>query len=341
MMYPRARIYSYLASCLAEPAGWLAKPGRDWPLFNSAANLANSSPACRNAVSTLGEIRAEPLDRRRERYQALFAGPGRPRFWLYESACLNGMLLGPQTLAVDRLYRAAGLEPAGAELPDHAALELAFLAYLSEQQTAQPELAGQWKEIERGFIHNHAGRWLPALGRSLVCSNDEVYGPIGSLLAGWIEETIRSSGKARPANRRLWPILAREDGCSLCGFCVQVCPTRCLRIDETEHETVLQLEASSCTGCGKCARACESGALSLRSAPPQPATGRIIRPNLLSHVPSPSRSPLKRSPRARCPNCGKPTVSRAELDFVAQRIGSQAWLEHCLACRSNPMEVIR
>jgi TorA maturation chaperone TorD len=148
----RADLYHALAEALAEPPDWLALPGDEWPLFESAARLAPSSEAARRAVASLARVRAESSAARHQRYAALFAGAGRPRFWLYESAHLSGRLLGPQTFAVERLYHAAGLESASAELPDHASTELAFLAYLAEQGA---------DNIERGFITKHAGRWLP------------------------------------------------------------------------------------------------------------------------------------------------------------------------------------
>ena len=105
----RADLYHALAEALGDPPEWLALPGCEWPLFESAARLAPSSVAARRAVEALVRVGAESLTARRVRYAALFAGSGRPRLWLYESAHVSGRLLGPETLAVERLYRAAGL----------------------------------------------------------------------------------------------------------------------------------------------------------------------------------------------------------------------------------------
>jgi TorA maturation chaperone TorD len=127
----RADLYHLLAEALAEPPEWLARAGREWPLYDLVVSLAPESDAAQGAVEALAEVRAEALAARRQRYTALFVGPGRPRVWLYESAFLNGRILGPETFAVERAYRAAGVEPIGAELPDHASLELAFLAQLA------------------------------------------------------------------------------------------------------------------------------------------------------------------------------------------------------------------
>ena len=157
------------------------------------------------------------------------------------------------------------------------------------------------------------------------------------------------------------PVVARAEACTLCSFCVQVCPTRALRVDEDARETRLVLDPAACTGCGKCVRTCDSRAL--RMSPPGPpilggGDGETAgspqswgdRGAILSGSPilgggdsETAGSPqsvedrgavLRRSPRASCPACGAPTVSRAELAFVAARLGAHpAWLDYCPACR--------
>src|SRR5919108_55069 len=75
----RAGLYHALAEALADPPQWLAGPGRTWPLFEAALDCAAFSEAARLAVAMLAEVPAEAPARRRARYVALFAGPGRPR----------------------------------------------------------------------------------------------------------------------------------------------------------------------------------------------------------------------------------------------------------------------
>jgi TorA maturation chaperone TorD/NAD-dependent dihydropyrimidine dehydrogenase PreA subunit len=324
-----ADLYHALAGALASegPPGWLARAGREWPLFEIAAGLAPTSEAARRALESLGAVRAAPRPALQARFASLFAGPGRPRFWLYESAWLNGRLLGPETFAVEKLYRLAGLDVqrAGAELADHASLELAFLAHLAavEQDTTLP--------AERQFIEQHAGRWLPNLGRALAGSGDEAYAPVGQLLADWLTERAGASlvsPVTHPINSspsRL-PAVPNPETCTLCGFCVQVCPVRALAIRESASETVLALKAAACVGCGKCERICQTHALEMKQAPkePQPSAG--------------SWDVLRQSPRAVCRACGEPMVSRAELEFVAAQIGQPAWLDYCLGCRPMILE---
>ena len=321
----RADLYNTLAEALAEPPDWLVRPGYEWPLFETTARLAPSSEAARRAVEPLAAVRAASLTARRAQYAALFLGPGRPRFWLYESAALTGRVLGPQTFAVERLYRAAGLETASAELPDYASLELAFLAHLATVGDAARAILPN----EQQFIEQHAGRWLPHLGQALARSEDEVYAPIGKLLVDWLEEAggrQTTAGRKQPADSRLptasrLPAIPQVEACTLCGFCAQVCPTRALAVHDTEQETSLLLFPAACVGCGKCARVCETHAMRLNAAPAasQPASAEWIV--------------LRQSPRAVCRGCSAPTVSRAELDFVVTRIGHPLWLDYCSDCR--------
>lgn len=321
----RADVYLGLAEALSaqETPAWMAHPGCRWPLVESASGLEELPHAVKAALEQVMKVPAESIDRRRERYTTLFAGQGRPRFWLYESAVLSGKLLGPETFAVERWYQHAGLEVEGAEIPDHASLELAFLAHLAGQSPPDPRL-------ETEFIRQHAGRWLPALGGGLSRTGDMVYAPLGELLAGWLEEVVRRKNhkQMQPKPAVGLPALAIPEDCSLCGFCVQVCPAGCLRILDNEYETELRLFSQTCTGCGKCAKICPSNAIALSRA-----ASHSRHPALQAFT------PLRRSARVICPECKRATVSRAELDFVSAQLGSPAWLEYCPECRPAFMEI--
>ncbi len=317
----RAGVYLCLAEAL-DPAGppqWLALAGRAWPLFTAATLAAPWSAAAHHALGSLARVPAGTPAEREARYRALFAGPGEPRIWLYESAATGGHLLGPVTWTVERLYRAAGLELPGAELPDHAALELAFLAHLAETGAA---------EAERGFIRRHAGRWLPAVGRALIASGDPIYGPVGELLAAWLDEAVRPARRpaapAAPVARApRVPVMRADDDCTLCGFCAQVCPTRALAVHESHRLTQLVLDAARCVSCGKCEPVCPAAALAMSTAAAPAAPGLAV---------------LRESPRLACAACGQPTVSRAEQDYVTARLGPAPWLAYCPACRPSAME---
>lgn len=314
----RAGLYHTLAEALSEPPGWMAQPGRAWPLFKFANQAGDSSVAVRRAAEALAQVKPETLEKRKARYAKLFAGPGAPGFWLYESMHRSGRLFGPETIAVEQLFQATGIETVAGELPDHASVELAYLAHLAERQVLEPGRARQWRALEKRFIEQHAGRWLPELGHALARSGDPVYAPIGALLAGWLADAARLS-RFKPQSPSTIPAIQQESDCTLCGFCVQVCPTQALSIRETDEETHLLLSTPECIGCAKCERTCSFKALKL--VPTKEFWGS-----------SPTQI-LRHSLRVKCRTCGAPTVSRAELNFVIDQIGPQAWLESCHDCR--------
>lgn len=319
-----AELYAALAEALYEPPAWLARAGRDWPLYEAAIHVEGSDAIAR-AAPALAAIPPEPLEDRRRRYWQLFAGPGRPPLQVYESQYVDGRLLGPTSFAVEQIYRAAGLEVDGTERPDHASVELAFLGRLAEQEATDPSKATEWRRIARRFIKRHAGRWLPELGRSLAASGDPVYAPIGQLLADWITREGRPPRDGVRARSRR-PAIPRPEACTLCSFCVQVCPTEALVIRETEAETGLVLIPSACIGCDKCERICEFGALRLEAQSSTDA-GPVM---------------LRTSPRAICPGCRQSSVSRAEMEAIAAGLGEwPRWLDYCLECRPILMEGVQ
>jgi ferredoxin/nitrate reductase assembly molybdenum cofactor insertion protein NarJ len=326
---PRSGLYHFLAEALSEPPDWLALSGREWPLYEAAIHLAPESEAARKAVVAMMEIGEEPLKLRQDRYSTLFSSHGRPHLWIYESGALKGRLFTEDTLDVEQWYQSAGLDVLGAELPDHASLELEFLAYLSGAEQID------FSRIELGFLQRHAGRWLPDLGHAMLSSGDPVYAPIGQLLMNWMAEANpqshnpgHSKGKTIKPSKRL-PTLHfdRVEDCTLCGFCVQRCPVRALRIDEDHQTTSLQMSTKRCVGCGRCARACAPGVL-------------VMEESFMSRdeVPPVWDTTLRQSPRISCQVCGTPLVSQAEVRYVSSRLGHPNWLELCQDCRSEYLE---
>ena len=325
-----AEVYALLAELLAEPPDWMDSAGREWPLFGLLTQLSAESEATRHHLDLLAGIPSESHDQRRRRYASLFASGG-PHFWLYESAALTGKILGPQTFELAKLYRAAGLEVEGAELPDHISIELAFLSLFVGRDGIPT--------YEKQFLEQHSN-WMINLGRALAHSADEVYAPIGNLLAEWLRERMAqnegyaTAGERHPLDHHTQithhalritslPLIPRADDCTLCGFCVQVCSTHALRMIEDAENTLLHLSPKDCIGCGKCERICEFHAMVMSL------------PSLIGRGAEGEGETLRQSPRVRCQTCGEPIVSQAELDFVAAQIGSPDWLHLCLDCRAG------
>jgi TorA maturation chaperone TorD/ferredoxin len=325
----RSELYGALAEALSDPPAWLALSGSEWPLYSIAKDLASSSKNARRAIGRMQDLSPEPIAIRQERYNALFAGSGRPRFWLHESLYRSGKMFGSETREVEEIYRTADLVIEGAELPDHASLELAFLAYIANQQVGSNQHRRAWAEVEQTFISAHAGQWLPALGFDLAASGDEVYAPIGLLMAEWLMISHQPVNLDASRQTGLWSVkLQKKENCTLCGFCVQVCPQRVLRIHENSGETVLLHSGRSCSGCGKCAKICPEQVLSV---------GQLSRGAVFSE----EMVVLCSSPRAHCPKCGQPTVSQAELECIVGQIGHLPWIELCQDCRFSSMEEVQ
>jgi DMSO reductase family type II enzyme chaperone len=99
-------------------------------------------------------------------YNRLFVGPGRPQAPPYESVYRDprGLVMGPTARDVERRYAEAGLAlaPDYHDLPDHVAMELGFMAYLTMQEAeAQGKDVRVWLEKERTFLRDHLIVWLP------------------------------------------------------------------------------------------------------------------------------------------------------------------------------------
>lgn len=320
----QAELYYLLAEALIEPPEWMASAGSDWPLFEAVSHLARltESRAARRAVEAIRAIPAEDMSIRRRRYRLVTTGATGAPLSLYESMHREGKLWGPSTLAVAQIYRIAGLEPDGAELPDHASVELSFLGWLAEKAVASADEAEDWQKLGRKFIEVHAGEWLPEVGQTLAFSNDAVYAPIGYLLMDWLKEAVRpprpKRAKKEGCDLRL-PVIPDAETCTLCGFCVQVCPTQALVIRETSIETGLILKPLACISCSKCEKVCEYDALVMQK------TGETVRTD--PHA-------LRISERQACAHCGTPMVSAAELDAIAVMLGERPnWLNYCMECR--------
>ena len=327
-------LYSGLAKVFASPelAGlpeWLALPGREWPVCESVPGLAANtvSDVWTQAAQSLEKVPGSTPATRLMEYEQLFIGLSQPPIWLYEAYYVDGRILGPASFSVSAIYTRNGLEVEGSELPDHASVELAFLAFLVHQESlsADPTQALVWSEARTLFIKEHAGVWLPGVAKKLIATENPAWAAIGALLIAGLSSEIRAQPiKKQPvhSSKEVVPHIEKVDECILCGFCVQVCPTRALAIREDQLATSLWLNQSGCTHCQKCMRVCPTHIMEMvpvdREAHPASQPIRLIE-----------------SPRATCPKCGEPTVSRAELDYVIKSIGHPDWLDYCTNCRGS------
>ncbi len=129
-------------------------------------------------------------------YTRLFLGPGK-HISPHESVQLkrgSGILWGPETSAVRKTYRAAGLDLGENEtvLPDHLSVELDFLVLLAKEE------AEAWEKLEydstarslhlqHGFISRHLGKWVGGFCKKVKEQADFAFYPaFAELLRGFL-----------------------------------------------------------------------------------------------------------------------------------------------------------
>jgi ferredoxin len=324
-------IYHALAEVLAGPT-----PGIQNLLLEAATTGAQllDSAVCQQVALTLAELPAVGLEALHGCYARLINNPGRRPVALYESLHRQGCLMGQLTREVEQRYQMLGLAPVDGELPDHASVELAYLGHLVEAE-AEARLDGNRQLVARlkaeyhYFLCTHVGTWLPEVGSMLAAAGDSFYAAVGHLLGGFLTEEL-TSRKRNGQTRARFPTLKDPATCTLCGLCVGSCPLGGLQVIESATETALMLDPAQCIGCNRCVRTCPEGALHLSSAT------RIG--NKSGAVDGVSYQLIRQSPRAQCPNCGRPTVSQAELEAVFARLqpdlATQQRLYLCVECKS-------
>lgn len=169
----RAAVYQLLASAFLEP-----------PTEERVERLRNPDliAALEGALgpATLEPLRSGPPDdiqEVRQEFQDLFKVPLGKYVPPYEAVHRDsrivdgeptrGLLMGPSTVDVRRLYQEAGAELGLTELPDHIGLELAFLAFLCEREreaaaSGDRVTADNYRAYQRGFLKEHVLQWVPS-----------------------------------------------------------------------------------------------------------------------------------------------------------------------------------
>jgi ferredoxin len=325
----RAKIYYVLAEILSGPS-----PEMQELLLEAVTTGVEvlNSVSCRKALLNLAEMPATDLETLRRSYAYLIAPPGRQPVALSESLHYRGGLVGQVTWQVERHYQALGLVCPKGELPDHASLELTFLGHLASAEAearadGNDQLVARLTAEQRYFLGTHAGAWLPDVGAALAAAEHRLYATVGRLLSGFLAEELTGQPRIDQAQRKL-PLLPEPAACTLCGLCVGSCPLGALRIIESATETALTLNPAQCNGCSRCERSCPERVLHLSV---EVTDSRFKADSAGYRI-------IRQSPRAECPNCGRPTVSLAELDAVLARLQPDPTMQQrlclCVACKS-------
>ncbi len=175
----RADMYRFLAATFLEPPS----PRLLAPLFADGFLVELEEVFGAAALAGLREfVRTfqgdyDALD---QEFQALFLVPLGRYVTPYESVYrdereigetrVRGLLMGPSTLAVQRLYREAGLVISGdvKDLPDHIGLELAGMEFLCRTEARawdreDLEDIRRMRDLQRRLLRDHLLQWVPAL----------------------------------------------------------------------------------------------------------------------------------------------------------------------------------
>jgi TorA maturation chaperone TorD len=136
------------------------------------------------------------VDRPNVEYTRLFEGPGFLPAPPYASYFLNDKrLMGPEAVAVRRVYAESGVasQKLGRAPDDHIALELAFMAYLSDEiadafgQGDDDQCKGL-RDVQNKFLKDHLLPWVPVFCLKVTAATqNEFFIELSSLTLACLE----------------------------------------------------------------------------------------------------------------------------------------------------------
>lgn len=141
-------------------------------------------------------------------YTRLFLGPPTVLAPPYASYYLdkNSSVMGPSTIRLIQLYRAAGLnlDEDFKEMPDHIAVILEFLYYLLFKEnladgSRASEEAARLKKMRLGLLDKYLFPWVPRFCR-LIATADEhpFYSALGRCLDAFVQFGLMKGQVSRP-----------------------------------------------------------------------------------------------------------------------------------------------
>jgi ferredoxin/coenzyme F420-reducing hydrogenase delta subunit len=194
------------------------------------------------------------------------------------------------------------------ESPDHVALfDSMDDSKLAGSLSCLPTLAS-----EDGGRDLHDGSFLtPRAAAALLLGLAERY---GASLEGSLDHPYSPFGDVEI-----------KDGCTLCGACVDACPTDSLSIQRDGDSLALTFDPQLCIRCSECVPVCPEKILWLKA---KTDLGRL----------SLGRIPVCQTGEARCEACGGPIAPKAMLEKIVALLGSDpsvsAISRRCLSCRN-------
>lgn len=161
---PTQRLFAGLSLCYTTPDSEIGTVLDEILPASRGINAEFSQ----HVEAMLESLSNESLEDLQVDHARLFVGPFSLLAHPFGSVYMEegNILMGESTVAVQALYRDAGLDMSGdfKNPPDHIMAELEFYAYLlNQEREAQgqddAESVSRFKEIRRRFFADHLGRW--------------------------------------------------------------------------------------------------------------------------------------------------------------------------------------
>ena len=197
----RSRLYGFLAALYRhEPTADFLRRLRE-PQFSKAL----SNAGCGLESDVFDRPQDELADELAVEFTRLFVGPGKhvsPHESVHRDAG-GGQLWGEATGEVMSFINRCGFafSPEYLGLPDHISVEMEFMEALVAREAGawgRNDLgeATKFLKLEKDFIDNHLGRWIPRFCREVMaCADQPFYGAIARLTAGFVESEHEEMGR--------------------------------------------------------------------------------------------------------------------------------------------------
>jgi putative dimethyl sulfoxide reductase chaperone len=172
------QVYELLAQALLYPDG-------DFARRIEARAAALSAPAPWAAAMVNALVGVVTVDLQTEHVRLFVNAYGGSPCLPYESVYVEARVMGEVAQEVADLYAGWGVQETG-EMPDHAAVELAFAAQLARLRLL-PEIGEDGQLVQQAletFERDHLAGWLPSLGANLQAAAElPFYRAAGAALA--------------------------------------------------------------------------------------------------------------------------------------------------------------
>ncbi len=201
----RGKMYRFLSGAFLEPPGKALVGSLLAEGFVEQMEEVFGAAVVRDLRQFVGEFQGD-YEGLNQEFQDLFMIPLGRYVTPYEAVYrdereigderVQGLLMGPSTLAVKQLYREAGIVVSEdfKDLPDHVGLELACMEFLCGAEAQAWEQDGvddvhRMRDFQKRLLHEHLLQWVPTLcGRIRENAPGPFYRGVASLTEAYLKQ---------------------------------------------------------------------------------------------------------------------------------------------------------